>query len=170
MRVTETETESELKTVEQTTTVEKIKCDVCGHEFPEGEWDGKEFSVDPGIDREAHSISDLDGLFDSYHREIETHVIDDGYNGYEMTFDVPKKSFVEVLSEESNLAMDQVERSQKQQLAIEGEKRSYADMIGTDNFYLIDGSIHHFMYRLNIEASTEDHKHVCTGCYEVIFD
>jgi len=72
MKITETETETETKKVEQTKTIEKIKCDVCAHVYERDEWNGHEFSINPDIDRQAHSIYELTDLFDAYHIDIPT--------------------------------------------------------------------------------------------------
>jgi len=170
MRITETETESELKQVEQTTTVEKIKCDVCGHTYTDEEWSGNEFAINPGIEREFHSIQEVDDLFDAYHVDVPTHVVDDGYTGHEMSFTAQPKTLLEALNEEIPIAMEMQEQTDKTLIAKAGLKEEYADKIGTHNFYLKDQTIHHFMYRLNIEESAEDHKHVCDDCYNVVFD
>jgi hypothetical protein len=169
-KITETQTETETKKVEQTTTIEKIKCDICAHVYEEDEWNGREFSVDPDIDRRVHSIYELKELFDAYHIDIPRHVIDDGYNGHEMNFDVPKREFFDVLNEEMPIARDRQEKSTNEQLSMAALREDYADKLGTHNFYIKDDVIHHFMYEINIEASTEDHKHVCDDCYGVIFD
>jgi hypothetical protein len=168
MIIEQTETENEI--VEQTTSVTKIKCDVCGHAVPESEWDGHDFSVNPDIDREFYTISEVDDLFDAYHTEIPRHVVDDGYVGYEMNFDVPRKDMLEVLAEEVPIAKELNRDSTQTRIAKAGLKEEYSKMLGTNKFYLLDDSIHHFMYRLSIEASTDDHKHVCDECYDVIFD
>jgi len=170
MKITETETETETKKVEQTTEITRIKCDVCGHAYDEDEWDGNEFSINPDIDRQAHSIYELADLFDAYHIDIPTHVVDDGYDGHEMHFDVPKRDFFEVLNEELPIAMERQEQNDKHRLAAAGLREQYSDKLGTHNFYIKDDVIHHFMYEINVDASTEDHKHVCDDCYEVLFD
>lgn len=170
MRIEDEITESEIQTVEQTETVTRIRCDVCGHDYDEDEWDGNEFSVNPGIDREVHSINEVDDLFDCYHRKAPTTSIEEGHDGTTADVSVPQKNFIEVLSKEAEIAVERDERSRSEQLSIESEKQEYVDLIGDPNFYLIDDYIHHFMYSLNIEASTDDHKDVCADCYDVIFD
>lgn len=170
MKVTQKQTESEWKKVEQTETEEFIRCDVCAHDYPEDEWDGHNFEIDPGIERESGSLHELDEIFDSYHTSIPKHVVRDGYDGTEMGFDVPKKPFLQVLSEEAEVAMARDNRTEEEQLSISALKQEFAEKIGSHDIYLVDGEIHHFRYVLNIEATTEDHKHVCDDCYDVIFD
>lgn len=170
MRIEDRVTESEIQRVEQTETVTKIRCDVCSHNYKEDEWSGKEFAVDPGIDEEVHSINELDDLFDCYHRKIPTNAIEEGHDGRERDVRVPEKSFMEVITEEANIALERDDRTTEEQLAIESLKEEYADIIGDRNFYLVDDYIHHFMYRLTIESASKDHKHVCSDCYDVIFD
>jgi len=170
MRITETETESELREVEETTTVEKIKCDVCGHAYEEDEWDGNEFSINPEINRESHALGELEDLFDAYHKHIPQNYLDSKSNDGEINIDVPKKPLIKVVSEEAEIAVQRQERTADEQLSMQALKRNYADMIGSDNFYLVNGEIHHFRYVLNVEATTDDHKHVCNDCYDVVFD
>jgi hypothetical protein len=170
MRITDEFTESEIQTIEQTETVTKIRCDVCSHDYTEDEWDGREFVVDPDIDREVHSINEFEDLFDCYHRKIPTNSVEQGHDGREKDVRVPEKSFMEVLTEEAEVALERDNRTTEEQLAIESLKEDYANIIGDRNFYLIGDYIHHFMYRLTIESSTKDYKHVCSDCYDVIFD
>lgn len=147
-----------------------ITCSVCGHEHDEEEWDGHEFSVNPSIQRESHSFRELRDLFNAYHTAIPRHVIDDGYQGYEMNFDVPEKGLFEVFKEEAGVALDQQQRTEKERLGYQAMKEEYAEKLGTHNFYILDDEIHHFRYMLDAQASTDDYKHVCDECYDVIFD
>jgi hypothetical protein len=170
MIIEETEKTSELKKVEDTVTVEKIQCDVCGHAVDSNDWNGHEFSVNPSIDREVHGIRELDDIFTAYHTEIPRHIVDDGYDGTEMNFDVPEKPFFKVLAEELPILRDVQDGSTSTRIAKAGLKQEYEEKIGTSNFYLLDDSIHHFMYKLQIDESADDHKHICDDCYEVLFD
>lgn len=170
MRIEDEVTESEIERVEQTETITQIRCDVCGHEYDEDEWDGDNFAVNPDIDREVHSINEFGDLFDCYHRKAPKNSIEEGHDGTTRDINVPQKDFVEILSKEADVAVERNKRSTEEQIAIQAQKQEYADIIGDSNFYLLDGYIHHFMYSLNIEAATDDHKHVCTDCYDVIFD
>lgn len=167
-KITETKTETE--EVKREETVEKIKCDVCGHAFDEDSWEGREFVVDPDINRQYHSIAELDDLFTAYHKNIERHVIDDGYNGSEITIPVDQKSFLEVLAEESEFAIERSNSHTQTRLAKAGLKEEYADKLGTRNFYLSNDEIHHFMYELKVEPTTTEQRHVCDSCHEVIFE
>lgn len=170
MRITETETESELKQVEQTTTVEKIKCDVCGHAYAEEDWDGNEFSVNPEVNRESNALGELEEQFNAYHKEVPKNYLDSKSDDGMVNIDVPQKPLFDVINEEVQVARKRQERTSKEQLSMQALKQDYADMIGSDNFYLVDGEIHHFRYVLNVEATTEEHKHVCADCYDVVFD
>jgi hypothetical protein len=163
--VESTETEQDWQKVERTETVRRVKCDVCGHEFDEDEWDGNEFAVNPGIEREAHSIGELSELFDAYHTGIPTHVVNDGYDGNEMVFDVPKKHFVDVLEDEVNILQSngRIDDHVRKEMG-------YVNKLGTSDIYVQDGTIHHFRYVINIDESADDYKHVCDDCYEVLFE
>lgn len=165
-----TETKTEMEKVEREETIDKIKCDVCGHEYNADSWDGREFVVDPDIKRQYHSIADLEELFTAYHKSVGREVVDNKYDGSEVDIPVDQKSFLEVLSEESEFAIEQSEKNMQTRIANAGLKEQYADKIGTRNFYLTDNQIHHFMYELDIEATTEEQKHVCNSCHEVIFE
>lgn len=169
-KISATETESEWQKVKTTNEVSVVRCDVCEHDYDEDEWDGREFSVAPSIDRESETLQEFSELFDAYHTSIPKHFIEDGCDGTEMVFDVPQKDFHEVLQKELDIIIERQGRDERTQLAIEGLKESIADKIGTHSFYILDNEIHHFRYVLNIEASTEDHKHVCDDCYEVLFE
>jgi hypothetical protein len=170
MKITETETETETKEIEQTTTIEKIKCDVCGHAYAEEEWSGHEFSIDPDVNRESNALGELEELFDAYHKEIPKSYLDGKSDDGMMSVDVPKKPLFDVINEEIKVARKRQERTSKEQLSMEALKKDYADKIGSDNFYLVEGDLHHFRYVLNVEATTKDHKHVCEDCYDVVFD
>lgn len=168
--VTEEETESEWQKIEKTQETEMIKCDVCDHAYAKSEWDGQEMSVNPDINRQYHGIKDLSELIESYHVEIPAHVIEDGYSGTEMHFDVPPVHIERALREELNIIEQQAGMSEKSRLERHSAVKDIAEKIGTDNIYLYREHVHHFMYRLEIEASTDDHKHVCNDCYDVIFE
>lgn len=168
MKITQTETET--KKVEQTTTIEKIKCDVCGHAYKEDEWTGNEFSVNPQVNREAESINELDDFFVAYHTKIPLHVIEDGYDGTEMTFDVPEKGFLDVLNEEIPILSKRMERGKDDRLARASKREKFAEKLGTRRFYIDGKTLHHFKYVLDVSATTNDYKHVCDDCYETIFD
>lgn len=168
--VESTETEQDWKKVERTQTVEQIRCDVCGHEYNTDEWGGNEFSINPDINREAHALGELEELFKAYHDRIPLHVIDDGYDGNEMVFNVPQRPLFDVIAEEVEVARQRQKRSEKEQMSFESEKTNYIKKLGTESFYLMDDCIHHFRYVLNVEASTDSYKHVCDDCYEVLFE
>lgn len=170
--VNNTESESEWEKVEKTNTVSYIRCDVCSHDYEKDEWNGEKFAVNPGISREANTIYDLQMYFNAYHTSIETHVIDDGYDGVEMNFDAPQRPFTKVLQKEAEIASQTETRPAAKGVAVNELKREYAGKIGVDGgkFYLVDGKVHHFRYVLDIEASTDDHKHVCNDCYDVLFE
>jgi hypothetical protein len=144
-----------------------VRCDVCEHEYDEDEWDGNEFSVNASIEREVHNIKELSDLFETYHVSLDREVLE---KEDDMTYiDVPRTDFTKSLQEELKLLQDIQTRSEREQLSIEALKDDYTGTIGTRNYYLVNGVLHHFKYVLNVEENADEYKHVCDDCYEVMF-
>lgn len=166
--------EQEETTVEKVTKTEtnrRIQCDVCEDSWPEdGEMVIHEFSVDRAKVEEFNSIQDLSRAIESYHTKqpIDDVIEADG------VVDVPKSNLIPTLREELSLTGTEAGPNVTNVYGTSSKHTSskreeLEDMIGDDKFYLKDGYLHHFMYRLKVEWTAEETRHVCDDCYHIVF-
>jgi hypothetical protein len=160
------EVEEETIEVTETERVRRVRCDVCDDSWPEdADMEVHEFAVDPDFERQFYSITELKDLLTAHYEWVDVPVVEDMDEDRELNITVPREKVVEALDKEMSLRQGGAEYGARNTTTW----KEYSNKLGSPHFYIDGDRIHHFMYSVDIEATSDDVKHVCDDCYEVVF-
>lgn len=164
-KITETKTENEWKEVTETETIKKTQCDVCEDAWTEDEdMEIHEFSINPDFRSEYHSLDELSDLVRAYYTWVDVAQVEDVDEPRNIS--TPREKPIEAVRTELSLIEDGATFGMNNPI----DAKKYADGLGTLKFYVDGDKIHHFMYEVDIEATSDTLKHVCDDCYSAVFE